>query len=313
MNRRAALVAVVASSLGLYGPACKKKPEDTPAIDRVDTAPPLAEAMSPEARPITELLAEAQKRSKGFPIARMTIEYLGADGIMDPAYARLEVTFGQYESETETKPGDDPNRRTGAPVTNQPPPPKPSQCPRVTWRAGRWEPRSGFCQKRVLPPTCTPQLVWGKALVKGAPREAVARLVYDGTTARGGATSWRFEINDDTRGVHFSQTFADDCAGMVEAPDPTVPTDTPAAGSLDRQMIQNAIGAVKPKVLACATDGATGTVKVRVKVTPAGAAEVVTVVQTPTPALGDCVADALRSAQFPKTASGGSFSYPFVF
>lgn len=310
MNRAAALVAV---AVVVGGCTCKKKRDDD-AIDRVVAAPPAVETASPDPRPITELMAEAQRRSKGLPIARITIDYLGADGIMDPQYARLEVSFGQYESESEAKPGDDPNRRTGAPVPKKPPPPKPSQCPRVTWRDGTWENRSGFCAKRVLPPACTPQLVWSKAMVKGAPRDAVAKLTYDGQLSKTQDTAtWRFEIVDEVRGVHFFQTFPDDCAGMVEAPDPTVPQDTPVAGALDRQMITNGIGAVKPKVTACARGDVKGTVRVKVKVSPGGAAEVVTVVATPDPDLGECVVAAVRSAQFPKTQSGGSFSYPFVF
>ncbi len=309
MSRAAAVVAVVVA-VGL--PACSKKEQESPGVDRVNTAPP--EAPSPDPRPIAELMSEVERRSKGFPIARMTIEYLGADGMMDPAYARLEVTYGQYEPEIETKPGDDPNRRTGAPLPKKPAPPKPAQCPRISWRDGKWENRSGFCTKRVLPPTCSPQLIWGKALVKGAPRDAVAKLTYDGTSARsGGENSWRFEITDETRGVHFFQAFPDDCAGMVEAPDPTVPQDVlPGAGSLDRQMIMNGIGSVKPKLAACVKDGVTGTVKLKVKVSPAGAAQV-TVTQTPDAAIGACVAEAVRSTQFAKTQNGGSFSFPFVF
>jgi hypothetical protein len=37
------------------------------------------------------------------------------------------------------------------------------------------------------------------------------------------------------------------------------------------------------------------------------------VVDSPLPALGDCVAAAVKEATFAKTAKGGSFNYPFAF
>lgn len=308
MNRAAALLAAVVVS-GSVGSACKKKRE-ADAVDRVAGAPPAAEPASPEPRPVAELLAEAQRRGGGLLPARMVIEYVGADGIMDPAYARLEASFAPA---IETKPGDDPSRRTGAPVTAAPPP-KVTQCPRVTWRAGRWESKSGGCAGTGTRPTCTPQTIWAKAIVQGAPQDAVAKLTYDGSLSRTQTTAtWRFDIVDEMRDVHVHKTFADDCAGMVEAPDPTVPQDTPVPGALERQMITSGIGAVKTKVMACARGDVKGIVRVKVKVSPAGAPEVVTVTQTPDADLGECVVAAVRSATFATTRSGGSFSFPFVF
>ena len=311
MNRAAAVVAVV--SLGLSVSACKKKQED--GVDRVVTAAPAAEAASPEPRPVTELLTEASRRGRGLPIARMTIDYVGVDGIMDPAYARIEVTFGRAEGVADLKPGDDPNRRTGAPVVKTAPPPKPPECPRVTWRQGQWETRNQACSKEpAMRPSCTVQLIWAKALVQGAPRDAVAKLRYDGTISGSQPVpQWRFDIVDEVRDVRFHKTFPDDCGGMVEAPDATVPQDAPVLATLDRQMITNGMGAVKPSVMACARGDVKGVVKVKINVSPAGTPAVVTVLTTPDPDLGECVAAAIRLARFAKTQNGGSFTFPFMF
>jgi hypothetical protein len=305
VNQAAAVVAVAAV---LGAAACEKKQDQVLAIDRVETASP--GAVAPEPRPIAELIAAAQRRGGAMLPSRIQIEYVGADGTMDPAYARLETTFAPSAA---TKPGDDPNRRTGAPVPKAPAP-KVTQCPRVTWREGHWETKRSGCSGTGTRPTCSPQMIWAKALVQGAPQDAVAKLTYDGALNKTEPIgSWRFDIVDEVRDVSFHKTFPDDCAGMVEAPDPTVPPDEPVPGSLDRQMIANGIGAVKAKVQACARGDVHGAVRVKVKVTPAGTADVVTVVQTPDPELGACVAAAVRSARFAKTGSGGSFSYPFVF
>jgi len=58
---------------------------------------------------------------------------------------------------------------------------------------------------------------------------------------------------------------------------------------------------------------AKGQVKVSVKVSGDGSIASVNVTASPDPGLGSCVAAAMRGATFRKTASGGSFSYPFVF
>jgi len=321
VNRAAALAAV---AVGLSGPACQKQQEKAPVIDRVRTAPPAgsaaspaaepaspaAEPASPEPRPIAELLAEAQRRGGGLLPSRIQIDYVGADGILDPAYARLEASFAPA---AEIRPGDDPNRRTGAPVAKGPPP-KVTQCPRVTWRGGRWETRQGGCTGVGARPTCTVQALWAKAIVQGAPPDAVAKLTYDGSLSPSQtAGSWRFAISDDVRDVHFRKSFPDDCRGMVEALDPTMPPDSALPSALDRQMIANAMGAVKSKVMSCARGDVKGPVRLKVKVKPDGTIDSATVMQTPDPDLGECVRAAILLAQFTKTQTGGSFTFPFVF
>jgi hypothetical protein len=90
----------------------------------------------------------------------------------------------------------------------------------------------------------------------------------------------------------------------------------PVAGAtgLSRTDISWAISYVKDKVKACGTQHpAKGVVKVHVKVRPDGTVSDVSISQTPDAALGDCVADVLRAAKFPKSDDGGSFNYPFIF
>ena len=56
-----------------------------------------------------------------------------------------------------------------------------------------------------------------------------------------------------------------------------------------------------------------GTVKVALEVGGDGAVRTTNVVESPDESLGQCVAAALKAAQFAKTTNGGTFTYPFVF
>jgi outer membrane biosynthesis protein TonB len=86
------------------------------------------------------------------------------------------------------------------------------------------------------------------------------------------------------------------------------------SGALDPAMIRAAIGAVKDKVRACADKhAAKGTVKVAITVNPAGTVAAVAVKETPDPALGACVAAAVKTATFPKSTGTVTFTFPFAF
>lgn len=88
--------------------------------------------------------------------------------------------------------------------------------------------------------------------------------------------------------------------------------DLPAA--LDKDMISAGVSKISGKAQSCGgQSSAKGVVKVGVKVGADGRVVSVTVKQTPDPALGNCVASAMQKATFAKTATGGSFSYPFSF
>jgi hypothetical protein len=84
---------------------------------------------------------------------------------------------------------------------------------------------------------------------------------------------------------------------------------------LDRTMISEGVAKVKARVMGCGEKSpAKGTVKVAVKVGPDGHVTSATP-RDPVPdaGLASCVASAMQKATFPKTQSGGSFAYPFVF
>lgn len=88
--------------------------------------------------------------------------------------------------------------------------------------------------------------------------------------------------------------------------------DKPTA--LARWMVKAGVEQVKPLVVACGEKvAAHGTVNVVVTVDPEGSVAHAVVADSPSPALGECVGAAMRSAQFAKTATGGTFRYPFVF
>ena len=83
---------------------------------------------------------------------------------------------------------------------------------------------------------------------------------------------------------------------------------------LDRPMVKAGVETVKPKIVTCGEQHtAKGTVKLAVVVADVGTVKKVSVVESPDPALGECVAAAMRNAKFGKSARGGEFVYPFVF
>jgi hypothetical protein len=291
--------------------ACKKDTSDrVPEVKEVEDVADPAPGPPPDPRPIGALLLEAQRRSAGFVPSRVMIDYVGSDGIMDPSYARLEVWYGT------TRPGvtDDPNRRTGAPVV-APPPKAVTQCPRLTWQKGIWTTRLTGCPAAVMVLQCSVAIIWDKAIAHGAQRDAVARIGISALPA--GSTSqpsWRIEIDDGPRNVHFHESYADDCGVVAELPDPSVATDQVVPEDLDRTMIQNGVGVVLPTIKSCGERSTVkGMVKITVKVAPDGSVTTALVKQSPEPVLGNCVARVLGAAKFTRTRSGGSFSYPFVF
>ena len=311
---RLAAAFVVGIVAATHVAACKKDVSDrgdkpTSGAEVAPVADP-AQGPPPDPRPIGALLLEAQRRSAGFVPSRVMIDYVGPDGIMDPTYARLEIWYGT------TKPGitDDPNRRTGAPVV-APPAKAVTQCPRLTWQKGIWTTRLTGCPTAVMTLQCTVPILWDKAIAHGAPRDAVAKIVV--TALPSGSTSqpsWRIEIEDGPRNVHFHESYADDCGVVAELPDPSVATDQPVPEDLDRTMIQNGVGVVLAKIKSCGERSTVkGTVKITVKVAPDGNVTQALVKQAPEPALGSCVVRVLGAAKFTRTRSGGSFSYPFVF
>jgi TonB family protein len=93
---------------------------------------------------------------------------------------------------------------------------------------------------------------------------------------------------------------------------PATSDELPA--TLDKTMIRTGTAKVKAAIIECGvTANAKGTVKVSVTVGPDGRVGSSSVVSSPDPGLGDCVAGAIRKATYARTANGGTFTYPFVF
>jgi hypothetical protein len=109
------------------------------------------------------------------------------------------------------------------------------------------------------------------------------------------------------------------CCAALKPPEPVKDPveEKPSSGlpeKLDKLMVQEGMAGVKPAVIACGEQFAIkGTVKVSVKVSGSGKIINVGVAETPDPALGACVASAVKLAKFPETDDGGSFAYPFAF
>ena len=72
--------------------------------------------------------------------------------------------------------------------------------------------------------------------------------------------------------------------------------------SLDKSMVRAGVERVKPRVVSCGEKSAVkGTVKIALAVAPDGAVTSASIADSPDPALGECVLNAMKSAK-----SGGS-------
>jgi hypothetical protein len=112
--------------------------------------------------------------------------------------------------------------------------------------------------------------------------------------------------------------YADPCCAKYKPKDDFHPTAPPASDEmpdeLTRDMVKATVARVKPRISACGDKSkAKGTVKVSVSVSGNGSVSNINVDDTPDADLGACVAAAMKAANFGKSKSGGSFTYPFVF
>jgi hypothetical protein len=137
-------------------------------------------------------------------IGSIEIEYVDAEGMLDPEYGEIEIHFGFDRS-------DDPKRRTGAPVKE---PTFANQCFGLKMSKGLWQRRDDIsCGKTYRAPTCSIQHVWKKALEVKAPADAIAKIHLTDTN---GKPAWFFRITDTTRNVDFMHLVPDDCPIEVE-------------------------------------------------------------------------------------------------
>ena len=105
-----------------------------------------------------------------------------------------------------------------------PPPPEDTKpraegCLKPHWGEGKWTIRTGFCRKAepVLGPRCTAKAVWDRAIMAGAPRDALAVLSIDGPSRTLPRPMWRFSISDRLRKVSFERYLEDDCPLAIES------------------------------------------------------------------------------------------------
>lgn len=83
---------------------------------------------------------------------------------------------------------------------------------------------------------------------------------------------------------------------------------------LDRSMVRAGIEKIKPRVIACGErTSVKGTVTLSITVAADGKVREVAVQVTPDVSLGECVAAAIRKAEFVTTAHSTTFTYPFAF
>lgn len=95
---------------------------------------------------------------------------------------------------------------------------------------------------------------------------------------------------------------------------PPAPSDDDLAEALTPAAIKAGLATVHSKALACgARSSAKGKVQIAYKVAASGSVTSATVLESPDPALGACVATAAKRATFAKTRTGGSFKYPYHF
>jgi TonB family protein len=88
----------------------------------------------------------------------------------------------------------------------------------------------------------------------------------------------------------------------------------PPDDSLTAEQIRRVVMALRNRIADCGDrTSAKGTVKVSVKVLRDGSVGQVDVKQSPDNSLGECVARIMRSARFPASGQGVTFTYPFVF
>jgi hypothetical protein len=207
-------------------PPPEAPPLDAPptAVSSVIDAPstidaPRAHTNQPKdvAAPVTvdELLVLvrtwAREEHEQLRITEIDVEYVAADGMLDPEHGRLAVKLGRAPQIV-----DDSTRRTGAPV--KPLPSQPSTCMGFEWTApGGWIREFRYtCQQAALPfPRCLTTTIWKRAIAKGAPADAVAVLHIDDDEK---PRYWSFSITDEPRKIKINYYINDDCKVVLEKP-----------------------------------------------------------------------------------------------
>ncbi|MFT3698075.1 MAG: GYF domain-containing protein [Kofleriaceae bacterium] len=88
------------------------------------------------------------------------------------------------------------------------------------------------------------------------------------------------------------------------------PTQAAAPDALNKQMIQQAMSAIKARVLACGTT-AHGRAHVKIHVSPNGRVDEASVDQSVSAGVDACIEHVVKTASFPATKNGGGFGVPY--
>ena len=228
---------VVRVSLVVFGGAlalltsCVKKKEE--AVSRDPAAEGSARAVSSGGRAPAANVDEMIRASYGqlgadHFVAKVTIEYVRADGTLDPTYGEVTLETGKRRPPKPPKPADDPNRPIGAPepvvpIENDYMDYVMAKCPRISWSKGemRTERESScsmFASRELLSPRCTVFEILAKAAAAGAPANALAKIEFSTTFGEPTGQSWSLSIDDNPRDIHFRQEGTDECAPIAEKP-----------------------------------------------------------------------------------------------
>lgn len=230
------VVALSLLAVGMGLGACDNRRASKPSVAANPIAGPGSAAPPPDAAPIPStadaVIQRAFDRANDtFAVSDATLEYVRQDGTLDPTYGGAQFYFG-HRPHPPPPPADDPKRPIGAPV---PPPPAQESlfdhhddCPRVSWRPGYFGSVAGgtscvpFMPPIKVPlshPHCGVGEIWKRAIAKGAPAEALAKLELQSDLAAENARQlWKFTIEDAPRGIRIEEMFADDCEPVVEKP-----------------------------------------------------------------------------------------------
>lgn len=219
-------VGVVAVALTLLASCAKKKEESASAGsgDGLVAAPP---------SPVTSV-DEMLKRSfealgDEYFAADIEINYVRADGTLDPTYGEVTVETGKQPRPKPPRPADDPSRPVGAPE-----PPDNAEreammemvmakCPHITWKNGAvLVRRDGSCSmfrsRKLQRPRCTVVGILAAARDAGAPANALAKISFEADFGDDGVQSWSLSIDDNPRDIHFKHAGKDDCEPIMEKP-----------------------------------------------------------------------------------------------
>ncbi|GEM_PF-5334648 len=161
--------------------ACTEQPSR--ARTRAEPERPIPQPAESKPVQVDALLADVRKKVAPPSVpSRIVIDNVRADGSLDPSRGEVEVWFV----------GD-------------------TTCQILKWRNQVWSALpcnpSTLSANQPLVVRCTAEMIWERAIAKGAPRNAEATM----SISSGPAALWTFRIGEA------SFTLADDCDPVVEA------------------------------------------------------------------------------------------------